>query len=507
MKTHIIQLDPHDDFISVRDKIGWRQATRIVLVWPSHEPVLNRRLDLELLLRHSARQGTQMAIVTGDRDVRLIARQLKIPVFKTLRQAQSARWRGGRPRRIRLERNEPRPDYYALREQLRPPGPAWAASKGVRQGFYAISALVLLTLVAVFLPGAAITLTPKNQIQEITLTVSAGPNVTSATLSGDLPARYTSAVVEGRDAITTTGSILVPERSATGMVRFTNLSGDKVEVPAGTVVATTGQSSVKFETLEAGSMPAGVGETLLLRVRALSPGETGNLQPGKLAAIEGPLGLNLSVTNLLPTSGGSSLPVEAASPQDYDRLFERLESMLRRSAGDEIMAGLPSDSYLIVPSVETRRVIEKIYEPALPVEGENPPGKLLTLTLRLEVRALVVTGDDLRALSQNLLDATRPAGYIELPGSLVVNHLSEPALNEEQGQVYRWRLHLERLVQAQVDANQAAELAAGHTPYKATQDLLQVYALQSPPQISMAPSWWPLLPALPFRVRVDIRGQ
>ena len=29
MKTHVIQLDSNDDYISIRDKIGWVKAPRI----------------------------------------------------------------------------------------------------------------------------------------------------------------------------------------------------------------------------------------------------------------------------------------------------------------------------------------------------------------------------------------------------------------------------------------------------------------------------------------------
>ncbi len=34
MKTHVIQLDSNDDFISIRDKTGWVKAPRILIVWP-----------------------------------------------------------------------------------------------------------------------------------------------------------------------------------------------------------------------------------------------------------------------------------------------------------------------------------------------------------------------------------------------------------------------------------------------------------------------------------------
>ena len=34
MKEQILHLDAHDDFISARDKMGWAQTGRVLLVWP-----------------------------------------------------------------------------------------------------------------------------------------------------------------------------------------------------------------------------------------------------------------------------------------------------------------------------------------------------------------------------------------------------------------------------------------------------------------------------------------
>jgi hypothetical protein len=70
MKTQVLQLDPHDDIISTRDKLGWKQTGRILLVWPRKGHVLTRRLDLVLLARHTASLGAQLALITRDPQVR-----------------------------------------------------------------------------------------------------------------------------------------------------------------------------------------------------------------------------------------------------------------------------------------------------------------------------------------------------------------------------------------------------------------------------------------------------
>ena len=63
MKTQVIQLDPHDDGTSVRDKMSWAKSPRILLVYPRRSRILARTLDLRLLQRHAATLGEQLAIV------------------------------------------------------------------------------------------------------------------------------------------------------------------------------------------------------------------------------------------------------------------------------------------------------------------------------------------------------------------------------------------------------------------------------------------------------------
>ena len=73
MKTQILRLEPHDDFISARDKMGWSQTERILLVWPEGGHILVRRLDLTLLQRKSTSLGAQLALVCDDANVRYYA--------------------------------------------------------------------------------------------------------------------------------------------------------------------------------------------------------------------------------------------------------------------------------------------------------------------------------------------------------------------------------------------------------------------------------------------------
>ena len=90
MKTQVIQLEPYDDVISIRDKMSWAKTDRILLVIPRRSKILARILDIRLLQRHAELVGARLAIVTRNVHLRLIAQELEIPVFSKLSLASLA---------------------------------------------------------------------------------------------------------------------------------------------------------------------------------------------------------------------------------------------------------------------------------------------------------------------------------------------------------------------------------------------------------------------------------
>jgi hypothetical protein len=63
VKEQIIHLDPLDDYSAVRDKMGWAQTDRILLVVPTQgrDRLFKRQLDLLLTQRHAATLGAKLA--------------------------------------------------------------------------------------------------------------------------------------------------------------------------------------------------------------------------------------------------------------------------------------------------------------------------------------------------------------------------------------------------------------------------------------------------------------
>ncbi|MGH2522756.1 MAG: hypothetical protein ACRDH2_09675, partial [Anaerolineales bacterium] len=191
MKEQILHLDPHDDYHSARDKMGWTQTQRVLLVWPKHGRVPLRRLDLLLLHRHAHRLGAHLGLVTHDSEVREHARSLGLPVFASIEASRQMRWRS-RPVRMRPERLHPTPhvSVAALKPtplQL-PPAPPWVV--WVFKSLVFVLGLGALALLAyALIPSATVTLAPAIQPLQTTVEIVADPNLPQVESGGLIPAR------------------------------------------------------------------------------------------------------------------------------------------------------------------------------------------------------------------------------------------------------------------------------------------------------------------------------
>lgn len=499
MKTQIIRLEPHDDFISARDKMGWSQTGRILLVYPEQVHVLNRRLDLILLHRHSRSLGAQLALVTEDKEVIYQARNLGLPVFKDVQKALKVPWRAKR---------QARRSYYPSRrdshtqmdlESLRQGKPAVESklltNPLLRLTVFTLGVLALLSIAAVLMPSANITLKPKIENQELILSVQANPEIASVNYSGYIPTHIITVEVEGRSSIPTSGIIRVPEDYAQGRILFTNLTDRTILIPAGTVVRSLSDPPVRFATLFNVQVPAGVGERASVSVQATEAGITGNLNPETLVAIEGELGTNLKATNPSATHGGSDRILAIATKANQEQLFNKLKSDLEDTALDEMLRQISPGDILFTQTITLSQVVEQIYE-----SPPEIPGDMLTLSLRLEFQAQYVSEAQLKQLATYLLDANAPQSYQAVPDSLVVKRTSIPQIDDDGNILIQ--ILAQRQMQAIIPQSQAVNLTLGQTIDSAVRRLQSNLPLSGSPFIQISPEWWPRMPVLPFRVAI-----
>ena len=519
MKTQVVQLENYDDSVSVRDKMGWGQTNRILLVWPAQGVVLDRRLDLVLLQRHSLALGVQLALVTTDPEVRANARDLGIAVFEDVRQAQRGRWRGSKWRKNRSPLIN-RPNDPARRASLRDHFAALRAASATQSALpaskigkaqriaarwvpFGLSLLAVVALLIVILPSAQIQVAPGEKNQEIIVPIEADPLFVTVNLAGQLPAHWHNLTVEGRGSLPVSGTVSVPEKSASGEVSFTSLGANPTTIPAGTIVSTLSQNNAegvtRFATLERVNVPAGANQTIRARVKAVMPGIQGNQPAGAIQAIEGPLGLLFRVTNHQAVKGGTSQSVPGPNEADRQKIYLRLLESLQRSAQTELtstwQASPFSASLPITSTLQVSEVLTRTYSPAVAL-----PGATLELTLRVEFKVLVVSGSDLEKLAGPVLDAGLQTGQRALPGTLQI-FLVQP-LRLTAGERAAGKLRLSRTVEEVVTAAETASLGRGLPADQAGRLLQERLKLGQPAEIRLWPEWWPYLPLLPMRIEV-----
>lgn len=497
MNPYILNIEPHDQVHVVTDKIDAAGAEKVLLVFPARRTPLTRRLDLKLIQRHAAIKGVQIALVANRGKLLENATDLGIPVFANIRQAKSASWKTTPPTiNTTGLKEEARPTLDWLKANRHINKPEWAGRTFPGKLALGISLAVILALMIITLPSAQIRIQPGTETQQLHMTVSADPSLSSFSLTGDLPAERVTLVVEGREEMQPSGSIMVPLQPASGEVVFTNLSDHVIDIPMGTVVRTAGEKPVRFSTVETAEVEAEAGATVTLPVQALNPGSEGNLAPGEISIVEGDLKLFLTVTNLRSTSGGSAQRSKAPSNADYVALSQRLQESLWQTALAEAASNHPTGGYVIDSAPISMEILEESYDPP-----EPQPASTLSLQMQVEYEILVVAETDLQAIASGNLDATLPAGTSAYAPSLVILPESEPQFDESG--VATWQLYAQRTLYKTIELQELRGQLAGKSKSMAADILDDDLSLTSPPRITLSPPFWPLLPLLPFRINIE----
>lgn len=511
MKTQIIQLESHDDAISVKDKMGWGQTPRILLVWPKNSSILSRRIDIILLKRHSNFLGAQLAFVTREANIRHYAGLLEIPVYKSIRKAEKTHWRPPRHKRRRKKnayvegipnlrsRRIDRKDRDSLEElkNLAHPRPLkWLTHPVTRSLLFTLGVLGVLAIAAVLVPSAEITLSPQSEWQQITIPVVANLEENTVDYSGIVPIRRVSVIVEGRGQFSTTGEIYLPSKKASGNVIFTNLTDQEKTVPVGTTVTVNDNDSTRFKILETTVVEA-ASKSDLIPVEAVEPGSKGNISPNQLNAIEGPLGLDLTVTNPQGIYNGKDQVSPAPSEDDYINLLAETLSRLHNAAEQELKSRLSPEDLFLLADPEDYQIIQEVFTPS-----EVEPADQLYLILSVDYQAYVVYARDLEDLGRYFLQANLPEGFSPIASSPIrIENQNTPVLKEDGS--YYWNMKVSWQIEASIPEEDIIPLLLWQEPATAVEHLVTQYPIEENITLKINPGWWPRLPILPFRLEIN----
>jgi hypothetical protein len=368
----------------------------------------------------------------------------------------------------------------------------------VKYAFFFAAMACVLVMLAAFIPSATIVVSPQSHVQSIIIPILASSQIKAINLTGNLPAHYASVIVEGQNKMDTTGQVAVADRKAQGTARFTNLTEQAVDIPSHTIVSTTVEPVIRYATVQNARVDAGTGRTTDTPIEAISPGEEANLSDNTIRAIEGPLGLQLSVTNPYAMTGGSSNLSHAPSQADLDRLHGQLVKTLQQAALTQLSKSLSSDDQLISETLALKNTLDETVS-----AGVNQPADTVSLSLRLEFVGMVISGSDIRALAQAALNANLPVSSLPVSSTLKITPAGKPVVDDTSA---RWQIKAEQQIMTQLSPDQIVAGSKGLSPVDARTRITQLVPSKKPPVILLNPDWWPRLPIFPFRIQVVVSG-
>jgi hypothetical protein len=357
--------------------------------------------------------------------------------------------------------------------------------------------MAVLAIAGIFLPHARMTLYPESQTQSVIIPVAAGESVESVSITGSVPARKLSIMVDANQSLAVVNEIPMPNTKAQGIARFTNLSRDAVNLPAGLVVSTVGESPIRFVTLHPTLLDPGPDVFVDVPIEALQAGSSGNATADTIKVVEGPLSLSISVSNPNVLSGGGDLKRIGATQADRAELREVVLDNLRRGAESKLRGQISASDILLMDTFELSQIIEETYDPP-----EGQAGKTLSLKMQVEYAARFVSDKDLRQLAGSTVDLSIPNGFEPLDPA-TYKPITDPSTDTSG--LTHFELEVKRTLIRKVNAARVFSIVRGQRAEAIKDDLLAGLSLRSAPDIIVTPSWWPWLPLIPFNISIETR--
>jgi hypothetical protein len=498
MKTQIIRLETHDDYISIRDKMSWSKARRILLVLPRRRPPLLRRLDLILLQRQAQALGGQVGLVTQDQDLILEAKELGIAVFSTIPAAQRMTWKPvNRRRRLLRYRKTQKINPEALRRLLNETR-SRAEKNWVRLLFFLLGLSSFISLMLFFLPSATISVKPYQEEQTIEMQIRASPQIEVVSPSGLLPVEVFRVKVQGTLWGDASGIQQVGDKKASGTVRLTNLTDEMVFVPQGTFIRTLSEPYIRFETTQNVTLPGGNGQSREVTVRALVAGSQGNVPAQALGAVEGDLGLSIAVENPQAVFGGSDRQGRVVSEADAARVYDTLITSLAEDALQELENLIPSGKKLLPETLVIHQIGEKVYQPGIGELADR-----FVLNLQVEFEGWAYDQAQLDRILNDAMNASLPNGMSAVEGSYKLHDRRMSRFVE--GEFIEFTIEASRLMKEKIEAAQLTAAIRGLPLENALTFIQQQFRLTGLPEITVRPTWFSRLPFLTFRIAVEER--
>ena len=477
----MIDLDARSTILDAAERIAAAPAEApLALVVPAGAPFSRSAIFLDVARQLAAPR--RLAIVTAEARARSLAAAVHVPAYASLaaleRDELDATERLGAQRRAALA---------AAR------GEKGARSLGSRRRAAGIAASLLGALaivLAVVLPSATVTVAPKaTPMPAQSFSLRAGPG-------GDIAAQPLSATITTKLAGTATGS-RTDETKATGSVRMTNQTTDDIRLPKGTAVRTP--DNVRFVTTEDKTLPRSfivfltvVPGQVDVAVEAVVAGPGGNVDANRITVSGTPAYI---VSNPQKTGGGDSKKIPIVKAEDYTAATtpEKVRAAFaaetsRQQSAWQAQAGAGSSVYALAPAGVSAQ------SPQADVVGKEVAA--FEVTVSGVAQGFAVASDQ---PSKAALERYRTAAS---QGSVLDDASAKFEVSQAIGPTgVTWQVTAAGRQLPRIDAARVRTAIAGREPGDARAVLENLGLTVS--DLRLQPGWWPRLPLLDARIRIE----
>jgi hypothetical protein len=504
-----VQIEAGEDAASVRDRLSFLRGKSVLLIWPEDGTALTRKLDLVLVQREAMRRAIRLALVTHDAQVIRNANELNISTFETIGASQRGRWKRGRTKVFanRWQKPEGERDPGDLMEVAsRVRAPVKLPVPSLLRVILLFAVLGALAAVGYFLlPSATVVIRVERIVVASDSVISASPDAQSVDVeNGVIPARLQPVEIQETGTRETSGTQDLADTFATGTVTFINRSNNTIQIPAGTVVQTTTGVPVRFLTTSPASLGAGADQRAEVTIEAAadSSGAAGNVDSGLINAVIAEWAADVTVTNLIPTTGGEDRMLPVVTDVDVERLRGAVRQQLFARALSELQRVVTQPEFVIE---ETLRIREERADWTQFSANVGEFAESLTLNMRAVVDAVVVNirfGE--RVAFANLSRALQ--GRAIDPATIEYQRTGVTDIAEDGSVMFG--MTATATVAPQIDTSALAQRIAGLSVTEARAVIASMASLASPAEITVESPWdSSRLPPLPLRITVRVEVQ
>lgn len=493
MKTTVIQLEVHDDVISIKDKMAWQSCQRMILVWPKHGKILHNELELVLLNREAKTLGAELALVTHHPVVREWALDSNLPLYSSISAAEKAVWKPDVHGSLANKVPKGVDAIKAIKARL-PHQPASKRSNPLISILAVVVSLAaLMAILVVLLPQAEVTYYPVTTVQEVAIKIKASEVFSGINPSGNIPAKPVFVEVSGEKSMPSSGKVSIPTTKAAGEVVLTNLTATAVTLPAGTLLFAGDQNLSSFTLIEDVKVPAGLKSSAVGKVEALVAGAESNQAADSIWTLSGGMDALVSVSNPGDINGGGGVETPTPTEEDYAVLERQIFADLMDQGLVSLKADLAEGVGLVEPSLAMDKILlsERVNQ-----IGEPADEAVLRLNVRLKIFTYQL--NDLNAIADLVLTSNQPDGYIPMSDIISLNRDGDFRV-DDFGQA-TWTLNASRLLVPDWNKEATAAALAGMKVKDAQSVFSNLFAQNSPALIKTWLGVWPWMPYLPTNI-------